>query len=200
MLLCGRGLPWVAAITVGIVAPIAVITVVVAYGRRNRAREIAARRAWATRHGFDYFPEDARVVGLSLRPPFGDGKHHRGQDAFWGFYRGRHLVAAEYQYYKGSGENSSWPRFQVVGVSLPRSRPYLEFGRTELADMEWAPAELRGGIGFRVVRFEEEWLLAVRRGPLKTSEVFPHAEFLHELAAWVYPSSRPLPSSAAEPF
>jgi hypothetical protein len=99
------------------------------FSRRARKTRIAQCQAWAAHHGFQYWPVEDSVLRISAKPPFTYGHGRNGVDVFRGVHRGVHLHFFQYQYRTSDGENESTHYFQVVAISLPAVRPYLEVGR-----------------------------------------------------------------------
>ncbi|THV28679.1 hypothetical protein [Glycomyces paridis] len=105
---------------------VTLVVLLVHYGRKRRQQRIDANHAWAGHHGFHYWTSEPSALELSAHAPFTSGHARVALDVFRGTHRGRHLHFFQLQYRTGNGEDESTHDHQVVAVSLPASRPYLE--------------------------------------------------------------------------
>lgn len=105
---------------------VAVMVLIFYVQRRARQARIRYCQGWAAHHGFQYWPEDLSVLGMSSQAPFSVGHSRTAMDVFRGKYRGLHLHFFHYRYRTGSGKNQRTHDWQVVAVSLPAARPLLD--------------------------------------------------------------------------
>lgn len=107
---------------------VGLIVFLVYYTRKVRNARIAQCAAWAAQHGFHYWPEDRTALGISGRTPFNLGHSHQALDVFRGKHRGLHMHCFQYQFVTGGGKSRSVHQYQIVAISLPTSRPFLDIG------------------------------------------------------------------------
>jgi hypothetical protein len=101
------------------------------YFRWKASQErMRAMQKLAADHGWTWYAEDSRFVRDDSGTPFGRGRSRRAENVLVGTYRGRRIVAYDYEFKtdSGSGENRNTKthRYAVWLVTLPHPLPTLE--------------------------------------------------------------------------
>lgn len=129
---------------------VAVSLLAIPFIRRTNKKREAEDRRFAAHHRLSYQPVDETLAGLSWHKPFGVGRSRKGHRVFRGIYRNRHLVFGEYYYETGSSQGSTEHVYQVVAVSTPTSRPFLDITQ------ETAGSKFLAMLGSRDLQLESQ--------------------------------------------
>jgi hypothetical protein len=121
----GTGTPsglWVSLLVFGVIGWAAWF-----FTERAERRRHERNRAYATRLGWEYRPEDPSFVDAFESPPFGVGRKRLATDVMGGIVRERGIVVFGYRYVTGSGKNREVHDVRVCAVRIPGRIPQVRF-------------------------------------------------------------------------
>ncbi|MFC7403510.1 DUF3137 domain-containing protein [Georgenia alba] len=107
-------------------AVVAVVLALLALGYRRSQQRLAALRAWARAHDWQYSAAEPGLNQVLRGGPFGRGHDRRFTEVVRGRYEGRLGSSWRYSYTVGSGKYSRTYHEHVVALVLSVPLPYLE--------------------------------------------------------------------------
>lgn len=118
---------------------------------RLHQKKVSELEAFAAERGWYYAERDEVVLErYAGGDPFGRGHSRKTRHVMEGQHRDRHLVAFEYRYTEGSGDDARTVKHMVLSLTTPGSRPTLEVSREGLG------RKLLGLVGVHDLQLESE--------------------------------------------